>query len=133
MPARRRTPSTQHSAARHSGWGRAYRDGTLVCARVHVTIGHDERLGLTRRERRDVRARFQERIDGSLRSELIALLRRRGAAARRIADTLDTIELVLDDVDGAPHRIVGQLQPPQARHGRLRDIEFGLHEQEPPR
>jgi hypothetical protein len=64
---------------------------------------------------------------------MIALLRRRGAAARRIADALDTIELVLDDVDGAPHRIVSKLQPPQARHGRLRDIEFGVREQESPR
>jgi hypothetical protein len=33
----------------HSRWGRAYRNGRLVCARVHVTIGHDERLGLSAR------------------------------------------------------------------------------------
>jgi hypothetical protein len=25
-------------------------------------------------------------------------------------------------------RIVGRLQPPQVRHGQLRDIEFGLRE-----
>jgi hypothetical protein len=118
---------------KRSRWGRAYRDGELVCARVHVTIGHDDRLGLTRHERRDVRARFQERIDRTLRSELIALVRRRGAAARRIAEALDTIELVLDEPDGERQRIIGQLQPPQVRHGRLRDIEFGLHEYEPGR
>jgi hypothetical protein len=97
---------------------------------VHVTIGRDDRLGLARHERRDVRVCFQESIDGPLRSELIQLVRRRGAAARRIADALDTIELVLDDTDGEQRRIIGQLQPPQVRHGRLRDIEFGIHERQ---
>jgi hypothetical protein len=32
--------------------GRAYRDGSLVCGRVHVKIGHDDRLGLAPDERR---------------------------------------------------------------------------------
>jgi hypothetical protein len=100
---------------------------------VHVTIGHDTRLGLARHERREVHARFQERIDGPLRSELIALVRRRGATARRIADTLDTIDLVLDRPDGEGQRITGRLQPPQLRHGRLGDIEFRLRQHEPAR
>jgi hypothetical protein len=29
-------------------WGRAYRNGELVCARVHLTVGRDGWLGLTR-------------------------------------------------------------------------------------
>lgn len=116
-----------------AGWGRAYRAGRLVCARVRVTIGHDDRLGLTRRERRYVSACFQERLDRALRIELIALLRRRGAAGYRIAERLDPIELVVDQPDGHTRRIVGRLQPPQLRHGRLRDIEFVLRELEPTR
>jgi hypothetical protein len=33
-------------------WGRAYRDGTLVCGRVNVIVDHDVRVGLAPRERR---------------------------------------------------------------------------------
>jgi hypothetical protein len=116
-----------------TGWGRAYRAGWLVCARVQVTIGHDDRLGLTRRERRYVSARFQERLDRALRTELIGLLRRRGAAGYRMAERIDPIELVVDAPDGGYHPVVGRLQPPLLRHGRLRDIEFGLRELEPTR
>ncbi len=111
--------------------GRAYRDGRLVCARVHVTISRDDRLGLAGHERRYVLARFQDHLDGPLRSELIALIRRRGAAARRVADSLDEIEIVLNAPDGEHERIIGRLQPPEVRHGRLRDIEFGLRDIEP--
>jgi hypothetical protein len=114
-----------------TGWGRAYRAGRLVCARVQVTIGHDDRLGLTSRERRYVSARFQaERLDRALRTELIGLLRRRGAASYRIAERIDPIEIVVDVRDGGCHRVVGRLQPPLLRHGQLRDIEFGLRELE---
>ena len=62
---RRAAPHTHRTAARshrHSdamvfeqryAWGRAYRDGRLVCWRVHVTIGRDDaRLGLAPHERR---------------------------------------------------------------------------------
>jgi hypothetical protein len=99
-----------------------------VCARVQVTIGHDDRLGLTRRERRYVSARFQERLDRALQTELIGLLRGRGAAGYRMAERIDPIGFVVDEPDGGRHRVVGLLQPPLLRHGRLRDIEFGLHE-----
>jgi hypothetical protein len=62
-------------------WGRAYRDGRLVCWRVHVTIGRDDaRLGLAPHERRYVMARFRERLDGTLHAELVALARQRGAS-----------------------------------------------------
>jgi len=122
----------QHTT-RGCGWGRAYREGRLVCARVYVTVGHDGRLGLARHERRWMLARFQDSLADPLRAELILLVRRRGAAARRVADALDTIEIVLDNPHGERQRIIGCLQPPQVRHGRLRDIEFGLRELEPTR
>ena len=47
-------------SAQCSGWARAYRGGRLVCGCVHVAIRFDDRLGLTRRERRIVRVRFRE-------------------------------------------------------------------------
>jgi hypothetical protein len=108
------------------GMARAYRGGRLVCGRVHITIGHDDRLGLTRHERRYVIVRFEEHLDHGLRSDLTQLTRRRGAAARRIADVLEGIELVLDEPTGEFERIIGHLQPPVLRHGRLRDIEFSV-------
>ena len=131
----RRVPATPAGPTPATGWGRAYRAGRLVCARVEVTIGHDDRLGLTRRERRYVSARFQERLDRALRTELIGLLRRRGAAGHRMAERIDPIELVVDEPrnGGRPHRVIGLLQPPLLRHGRLCDIEFGLRELEPMR
>jgi hypothetical protein len=116
---------------RHVAWGRAYRNGQLVCPCVRITVGHDDGLGLTRRERRYVIARFQDRLDGQLRTELIELTRRRGAAAYRAAERIDPIELVLEEPGNGCQRIVGRLQPPQLRHGGgLRDIEFGVRELE---
>jgi hypothetical protein len=121
---------TQRSEER-SRVERAYRAGRLICGCVHLTISVDERLGLTQRERRRLRVRFDEPLDDGLRRELTQLARRRGAAAHRVADRLQAIELVADDAgDDEPARIIGCLQPPQVRHGRLRDIEFGLRELE---
>jgi hypothetical protein len=111
--------------------GRAYRAGRLVCACVQVTISLDDRLGLTERERRRVRVSFHEPLDDDLRSELTKLMHRRGAAARRIADASQTIAVIVTDHDSGPLRIVGQLQPPEARHAPLREIEFGLREPAP--
>ena len=70
--------------------------------------------------------RFHEPLDDRLRSELTQLVRRRGAAARRAVEGVDPIEVVVDDPHGERQRIVGHLQPPQARHGQLREIEFEL-------
>jgi hypothetical protein len=110
-------------------WGRAYRDGQLVCGRVQLTVGRDDgRLGLTRAERRYVVARFSERVHPALRAELTALARRRGAAARRVAEGMAPIEVVFEDRHLGRQRIVGWVQPPQLRRGDLRDIEFGLRE-----
>jgi hypothetical protein len=137
MPDRPRTPRFELLAGRE--WpvvvdtkqpaqrihlGRAYRAGRLICGCVHVTVSADERLGLTQRERRRFRARFHEPLDDELRSELTQLVRRRGAAALRIAAELEEIEIALEDPRGEGQRIIGHLQPPQVRHRWLRDFEF---------
>ena len=111
-------------------WGRAYRDGTLVCGRVHVIVDHDVRVGLAPRERRRryIRAAFLERVEPTLRDELAAVARHRGAAARRAADRMDPIEVVIDDPHRGRQRIVGRVQPPQQRHGDLAEIEFSMRE-----
>jgi hypothetical protein len=108
--------------------GRAYRAGRLICGCVHVTISLDERLGLTRRERRLVRVRFHEPVDDDLRTDLTELARRRGTASERAAERIDPIEVVIDNLCGGQERIIGGLRPPQRRHGQLREIEFGLRE-----
>jgi hypothetical protein len=117
----------------HRGaWGRAYRNGSLVCGRVHVIFGHDDRLGLAPRERRHVvGARFEDRLHPTLRSELVELARRRGAAARRAAERMEPIVLVVDDPPHERVRIVGRIEPPQTRRGDLHDVEFGLRERTP--
>ena len=110
-------------------WGRAYRDGSLVCTRVHVTIGRDDRrVGLAPHERRYVLARFSERMDAKLQAELRELARRRGQAARRAAERMEPIQIVVDDPHHGRVRIVGRVEPPQVRCDDLREIEFGLRE-----
>ena len=109
-------------------WGRAYRDGSLVCTRVHVTFRCDERLGLAPHESRYVAARFLDRVHPDLRAELAELARRRGAAARRAAERIEPIVVVIDDPLNGRERIVGQLEPPQVRSSHLGDVEFGLRE-----
>jgi hypothetical protein len=104
--------------------GRAYRAGRLICECVHVITSVDERLGLAPRERQRFRARFREPLDDELRTELTQLLRRRGAAALRIATDLEAIEIALEDPNGERQRLVGHLRPPQVRNRRLHDIEF---------
>lgn len=113
-------------------WGRAYRDGRLVCARVHVTIGRDDvRLGLAPHERRYVTARFRERLDRDLHAELLQLVRCRGAAARRVADRMEPVVIVVDDPRHGRQRMIGRLEPPHVRGGDLWDIEFAVREQAP--
>jgi hypothetical protein len=115
------------------GWARAYRDGRLVAGRVRLIVDHDVRVGLTpsERRRRSLRAAFTERVDPTLRAELVAVARRRGAAARRAADRMEPIEVVIEDPHRGRQRIVGRLEPPQVRHGDLCDIEFGVREELP--
>jgi hypothetical protein len=116
---------------RRYAWGQAYRDGSLICGRVHVTFGRDDRLGLAPRERRNVVARFEDRLHPTLRSELTELARRRGAAARRAAERIEPIVILVGDPRHGRERIVGRLVPPQVRRGDLRDVEFGLRELAP--
>ena len=109
-------------------WGQAYRDGSLVCGRVHVTFGRDDRLGLAPRERRTIVARFEDRLHPALRSELAELARRRGAAARRAAERIEPIVLMVGDPRHGRERIVGRLVPPQGCRGDVSQIAFGLRE-----
>jgi hypothetical protein len=109
-------------------WARAYRDGKLLCGRVDLRVSDSARIGLTARERREIFVRFLERIAPELRRELDGLVRRRGEIARRVAERMQAIELVADDLERGDVRIVGHLQPPLRRHGELYEIEFGLRE-----
>jgi hypothetical protein len=93
---------------------------------VQVAVRYDDRLGLTRRERRMVRVRFTEPVDDDLRAELSELARRHGTASQRAAERIDPIELVIDDPAGEHEHMTGRLQPPDTRHGRLSEIEFGF-------
>ncbi len=123
--------STLPIDGRRHAWGQAYRDGSLVCGRVHITFGRDERLGLAPRERRTVLARFEDRLHPALRAELAELARRRGAAARRAAERMEPIVLTVGDPRESRERIVGRIVPPQTRRGALRDIPFELRELDP--
>jgi hypothetical protein len=107
---------------------RAYRDGELICGRVDLTIRPDARLGLAPRERRQLLARFVERLAPAFRHELEQLARRRGAAAARIGDRIASIELVFDDPQPGSQRLVGRLEPPQARHWDLSENQFVIRE-----
>jgi hypothetical protein len=128
IPAAIPTPTNARDAylvAREIRSARAYRDGQLVCSRVSVTVTSDDRLGFAPRERRRViGARFTERVDANLRGELAAVVRRRGAAARRAAERIAPIEVVDDE----GRRIIGRLEPPRSHHGDLCDIEFAVRE-----
>jgi hypothetical protein len=80
------------------------------------------------RRRRSLRASFTERVDPALQAELVAVARRRGAAARRAADRMEPVEIVIEDPHRGRQRIVGRVLPPQQRRGDLDEIEFGLRE-----
>jgi hypothetical protein len=112
------------------GWARAYRDGRLVAGRARLTVDHDVRVGIAagERRRRSMRATFTERVDPTLHDELAAVVRRRGAAARRAADRMEPIEVVVEDTHLGRQRIVGRVEPPQVRRGDLDEIEFAVRE-----
>jgi hypothetical protein len=108
--------------------GRAYREGSLVCGRVHVRIGRCDSLGITRYGRRYVAARFLDRLHPDLRAELTELACRRGADARQTAERMSPIVVVIDDPCRGRERIVGRIEPPQVTRGFLGEVEFGLRE-----
>lgn len=115
-------------AERRHRRARAYRDGELICGRVDLTIALDARLGLAPRERRQLIARFVERLAPAFRRELEQLTRRRGAGARRLGDRLDSIELVFDDPQREGHRLKARIEPPQWRRWELSENEFVIRE-----
>jgi hypothetical protein len=106
---------------------RAYRDGKLICGRVELVIRPDTRIGLAPRERRQLMARFVDRLAPAFRYELEQLVRRRGAAATRIGDRIETIELVFEDPRDS-ELLVGRLEPPQSRRWKLSENEFVIRE-----
>jgi hypothetical protein len=106
---------------------RAYRDGKLICGRVELIIRSDTRLGLAPRERRQLVARFVDRVAPAFRYELEQLVRCRGAAATRIGDGIETIELVFDDPRDS-QLLIGRLEPPQSRRWKLSENEFVIRE-----
>jgi hypothetical protein len=114
-------------AGRRKRRASAYRDGELICERVDLLIRPDTRIGLAPRERRVLAARFVDRLAPAFRNELEQLVRRRGAAATRIGDRIETIELVVDD-PGGRQVVVGRLEPPQSRRWKLSENEFVIRE-----
>lgn len=115
----------------HCCWAHACRDGEVVCGRVELAVRTDTRVGLAPRERHCFTVRFVEHLQPILRRELVELVRRRGAVARRAAERMEPIELVFDDPHLGLRRIIGCVQPPQARNSELHEIEFYLRELEP--
>lgn len=105
--------------------GRARRHGRIVCERITVHRIDDRRIGLAPTERRHVSVRFLDGLEPGFRTELVTLVQRRGAAARRAAEGLEPLELVLDMTDGR-QCVAGRLEPPLLRSGALRNIEFGI-------
>jgi hypothetical protein len=91
------------SAGRRHRWARTYRDSELVCASVTLT-------------------------ESGLRTELAELVDRRGAIARRAAERMPPVHIVVADPSLGRQRIIGSVQPPQLRYGDLHDVEFGLRE-----
>jgi hypothetical protein len=114
-------------AGRRRRRARAYRDGELICERVDLMIRPDTRIGLAPRERRLLAARFVDRLTPAFRDELEHLVRPRGAAATRVGDRIETIELVVDD-PGGRQVVVGRLEPPQSRRWKLSENEFVIRE-----
>ena len=109
-------------------WGRAYREGSLVCGRVQVRIGRDQRAGREPRKRRYVAARFVDLLHPDLRAELTELAHGGGIAAWQAAERIQPIVVVIDDPRLGRERIVARIEPPQVPRGYLRDVEFGLRE-----
>jgi hypothetical protein len=72
-------------------------------------------------------------LEDGLHSELAQLMRGRGTSARRAAERIDPIEVVVGDAHGEPERIVGLVEPPEVHHGQLRDVEFATRKLEPGR
>ncbi len=110
-----------------SAWGRAYRGGSLVCGRVYVTIRED-RLGPSSHGRRYITVRFLDRLHPALRAELVELAHHLGPAARRAAERMEPIVVVIDDPVHGRERMVGRIEPPKVRGLYGGHVEFELRE-----
>jgi hypothetical protein len=119
------------TGGRRYAWGHAYRAGSLICARVHITFPCDNHLGPAHCDRRTVIARFVDRLHPTLRAELDELARCHGASARRAVEPIEPIVLLVGDPRHGQERIVGRLLPPHERRDDLHEIEFRLRELTP--
>lgn len=119
------------TAGQRHAWGHAYRAGSLICTRVHITFPCDDHPGPTHCNRRTVIARFEDRLHPTLHAELDELARSHAASARRAAKRIEPIVLLIGDPRHGQERIIGRLQPPREHRGGLREIEFRLHELTP--
>ena len=122
------SPEEVPLAERRPRRARAYRHGELICGRVDLTISLDARLGLAPRERRQLIARFVDRLAPTFRHELEQLVRRRGAGATRAGDRIESIELVIEDPQRNGQRLVARVEPPQWRRWELAENEFVIRE-----
>jgi len=119
------------TAGQRYAWGQVYRDGSLICDRTRVTLACDDQPGAAPRQRRTVIARFDGRLHPTLRAELTQLTHCQGTAARRLAERIEPIVLMVGDPHHERERIAGQLLPPHASRTDLREVEFRVRELRP--
>lgn len=114
-------------------WGRAYRDGRLVCSRVRVTVISDVRIGQSAPTPPRLRVRFLEGLDRTLRDELERLVLCRGLRRRRLAERIAPVEIVWSEPSyWLGHQSgVGRLEPTSERCVPLEEIEFSLRPVDP--
>jgi hypothetical protein len=115
---------------RHA-WGQAYRDGSLICDRVHVRLDRNRPAGAAPPQRRTVITRFEGCLHPTLRAELTELALCHGTAARRVAERIKPVVLLLGDPRHERERIFGQLLPPTTHRDDLRDVEYRFRELTP--
>jgi len=119
------------AAGERYAWGQAYRNGSLICDRAHVTLTRDDQPSAAPHQRRTIIARFDGRLHPTLRAELTQLTHCQGTAGRRAAERIEPIVLLLGDPHHERERIVGQLLPPRTHSNDLREIEFRVRELRP--
>ncbi|MGH2942926.1 MAG: hypothetical protein ACRDLN_09185 [Solirubrobacteraceae bacterium] len=112
-------------------WGQAYRDGSLICESVRVTLARDDQPGAAPRQCRRVLVRFDGGLHPTMRAELTELASCQGAAAHRVAERIEPIVLLLGDPRHGRERIVGRLLPPQTHRNDLREVQFRVRELRP--
>lgn len=118
-------------------WGRAYRGGRLVCARVHVVIVSDVRIAPSPPVRQQLRIRFLAGVDRTLQDELEQLARSRGMRSRRLVEQFDPVKIVWEEPPhgwgpGGRRSHVGRLEAGPIRHAAsLEEVDFRLRPADP--